>query len=253
MKVSKKKIIKSKKKNKKTKKKGFFSGILKFLFLIILIFFVGTFLQVLILKWVPPLFSSFMAIRKVEFVIKGSPSTIHYHWKPYDEISEEFALAVIAAEDQKFPDHFGFDLKAIETAIEDNKNRPNIRGGSTISQQVAKNLFCWPGKSYFRKAVESYYTLLIELLWNKKRILEVYINVAELGSGIYGAEAASINYFNQPAKKISRNQAALLAAVLPSPRKYSVIRPSKYVSGRAEWIKRQMNQLGGKKYLKDME
>lgn len=249
MKVSKKKIVRPRKKGKPTKSKTIFSKILRFLLWGIIIFFMVTTLQVLALKWMPPLSSSFMMIRKIELFVKGSPGTIRYKWKPYEEISEYFPLAVVAAEDQKFPDHFGFDFKAIETAMAENKHKSNIRGGSTISQQVAKNLFCWPGRSYLRKAVESYYTLLIELLWNKKRILEVYINVAELGSGIYGAEAASINYFNKSADKISQNEAALLAAVLPSPRKYSVLKPSNYVQGRTVWIKRQMNQLGGKKYL----
>jgi monofunctional biosynthetic peptidoglycan transglycosylase len=249
MKVSKKKIVRPRKKSKPNKKKNIFSRFLKFLLLLFIFLIVFSFLQVLILRWVPPLFSSFMAIRKVELVVKGMPATIHYSWKPYDEISEEFALAVVAAEDQKFPEHAGFDFEAIETALEENKTKSSIRGGSTISQQVAKNLFCWPGRSYFRKAIESYYTLLIELMWNKKRILEVYINIAELGSGVYGAEAASLQYFDKPANKISKNEAALLAAVLPSPRKYSVFKPTKYVLGRTEWIKRQMNQLGGKKFL----
>ncbi|MDQ3393286.1 MAG: monofunctional biosynthetic peptidoglycan transglycosylase [Bacteroidota bacterium] len=224
-----------------------------FLFWTMLIFFFASFLQVLVLRWVPPIFTSFMAIRKAEMVIMGGNDKINYNWKPYEEISEYFALAVVAAEDQKFSEHYGFDLKAIETAIEKNKTQTKIKGASTISQQVAKNLFCWPGKSYLRKAIESYYTLLLELLLNKNRILEVYINIAELGPGIYGAEAAAKIYFKKSANKISRNEAALLAAVLPSPKRYSVRNPSAYVQRRAEWIKRQMNQLGGKKYLEKIQ
>lgn len=253
MKAPKKKIVKSKPKSKKGKKKGIISRIFKFLVWAIILFFVVTFLQVLVLRWVPPAFSSFMIIRKIELWLEGTSGTIRYNWKPYEEISEDFALAVIAAEDQKFPNHFGFDLEAIETAMEENKSKSRIRGASTISQQVAKNLFCWPGRSYVRKAIESYYTLLIEMLWNKKRILEVYLNIAELGPGTYGAEAASKNYFDKSAKKLSRNEAALLAAVLPSPRKYSVFKPSKYVQGRSVWIQKQMTQLGGKKYLEKVQ
>lgn len=190
-----------------------------------------------------------MILKKKELFFSGNPHKIHYNWKSYDEISEDFALAVIAAEDQKFPEHKGFDIKAIETAYEKNKTGKNLKGGSTISQQVAKNLFCWPGRSYLRKAFESYYTILIEILWNKKRILEVYINIAELGPRVYGAEAASKIFFNKAARELSRSEAALLAAVLPSPSRFSVKRPSEYVIKRREWIRKQMYQLGNRKFL----
>ncbi|CAN5141877.1 hypothetical protein BH23BAC1_BH23BAC1_01350 [soil metagenome] len=193
-----------------------------------------------------------MLIHKTELLLSGKSSEIHYKWRSYEEISKFFPLAVIAAEDQRFPEHFGFDFKAIETAIKDNQNGARIRGGSTISQQVAKNLFCWPQRNYLRKAIESYYTVLIELLWNKKRILEVYINIAELGPQIYGVESAANFYFKKSASGLTRDEAALLAAVLPSPRRYSAINPTPYMVNRREWIKKQMYQLGDKKYLKQL-
>jgi monofunctional biosynthetic peptidoglycan transglycosylase len=158
------------------KKKGFGKSLLKYIFITITFLFLTSFLQVFLMKWIPPFFSSFMLINKTELIFSGKPSKIHYERTPYENISDYFPLAVIAAEDQRFPEHFGFDLKAIETAIKENQDGSKMRGGSTISQQVAKNLFCWPQRNYLRKAIESYYTVLIEVLWNKKRILEVYIN-----------------------------------------------------------------------------
>jgi monofunctional glycosyltransferase len=232
------------------KRKGIGRTFLKYIIILLTLLFTVSIIQVVLLKWVPPFYSSFMLINKFELMLSGKPAKIHYEWKPYEEISEFFPLAVIAAEDQRFPDHAGFDFNAIETAIKENQEGTRIRGGSTISQQVAKNLFCWPQRSYFRKSIETYYTVLIELIWNKKRILEVYINVAELGPQIYGVEAASRAYFNKPALSLSRDEASLLAAVLPSPQRYSAKNPSSYVLRRSEWIKNQMNQLGDKKFLK---
>lgn len=160
------------------------------------------------------------------------------------KISSQAGLAVIAAEDQLFAEHFGFDMKSMQKAIEFNeKSGGRIRGGSTISQQVAKNVFLWQGRSYFRKGLEAYCTFWIELLYTKKRILELYLNVAEMGKGIYGIEAAAQRYFNKPAANLTQREAAAIAACLPAPRTYRVNPPSRYVSRRTAWIQRQMRHL----------
>ncbi len=161
-----------------------------------------------------------------------------------DNISKEARLAVIASEDQLFAEHFGFDLKGIQAAMEFNENQTGkLRGGSTISQQVAKNVFLWQGRSYFRKGLEAYCTLWIELLYSKRRILELYLNIAEMGKGVYGIEAAAQHYFKKRAKNLSTSEAAAIAACLPSPKKYNASKPSKYVSRRINWIKKQMGHL----------
>ena len=160
---------------------------------------------------------------------------------------------MIAAEDQNFAAHSGFDLEAIEKAIEHNARGKRMRGGSTISQQVAKNLFLWQGRSWARKGLEAWYTLLIELMWPKRRILEVHVNVAEFGDGIYGAQAAARSYWDKDASRLSPEQSARLAAVLPAPRRYSAVKPGPYVQRRAAWIQRQMRQLGGRGYLEQLD
>jgi monofunctional glycosyltransferase len=163
---------------------------------------------------------------------------------PIENISKHARLAVIAAEDQLFPDHFGFDMKGIQAAMEFNENNTGkLRGGSTISQQVAKNVFLWQGRSYFRKGLEAYFTLWIELLYSKKRILELYLNVAEMGKGVYGIEAASLHYFKKNAMDLSQRDAASIAACLPSPRTYNAKAPSRYLNRRIGWIQKQMRQL----------
>ncbi len=163
-----------------------------------------------------------------------------------DHINAEMKLAVMASEDQLFPDHDGFDLKAIKLAQKYNKKHPNkIRGASTISQQVAKNVFLWQGRSYFRKALEVYFTFMIELLWNKKRILEVYLNVAETGKGIFGVQQASVIYFNKNAINLTKTEAAMIAACLPNPKQYTVNPPGRYVMQRYDNIMHQMNNLRG--------
>jgi monofunctional biosynthetic peptidoglycan transglycosylase len=150
----------------------------------------------------------------------------------------------IASEDQLFPDHGGFDWKSIQKAMEYNQRKPNrIKGASTISQQVAKNVFLWQGRSWFRKALETYFTFMIELIWGKKRILEVYLNVAEMGKGIFGIEKASQVYFKRPASKLTRQQAAMIASCMPNPRRYTVKPLSKYVAVRYPWVMRQMSNL----------
>ena len=166
---------------------------------------------VLLLRWVPPPTSAFMLQQRL------SGAVVDYRWTPMGRISPHVALAVIASEDQNFFDHWGLDLKAIADAIQDNRTRRRPRGGSTISQQVVKNLFLWSGRSYLRKNIEVYFTLLMELLWPKSRILEVYLNIAEMGNGVFGVEAAAQRFFQKPADRLNRREAATLAAVLPSP------------------------------------
>jgi monofunctional biosynthetic peptidoglycan transglycosylase len=160
-------------------------------------------------------------------------------------MSPKIRLAVIASEDQLFPDHNGFDIENIKKALESNKKKKRIRGASTISQQVAKNVFLWQGRSWFRKGLEVYFTFMIELIWSKERILEVYLNVAEMGKGIFGVEAASQKYFKKPASKLTRTEAAMIAACLPNPKKYVVNPPTRYISRRYPWILAQMNNLEG--------
>jgi monofunctional biosynthetic peptidoglycan transglycosylase len=171
-------------------------------------------------------------------------------WKDLDEISPALPTAVVASEDQLFLEHWGFDFKSIEKAYENNqkKKRKTVRGASTISQQVAKNVFLWPGRSWVRKGLEVYFTVLIEILWDKKRIIEVYLNVIETGDGIYGAEAAARKYFKRSANKLSRNQCALIAAILPNPLKYSATKPSAYIKKRQQWILRNMDYIGELKF-----
>jgi monofunctional biosynthetic peptidoglycan transglycosylase len=166
-------------------------------------------------------------------------------------ISPQLPIALVAAEDQNFPTHHGFDLKAIDKAMASNRRGRKVRGASTISQQLAKNLFLWQGRSYLRKGLEAWYTVLIEATWPKSRIIEVYANVVEFGDGIYGAEAAAQYYFHKPAARLSAAESARLAAVLPSPRRYSAGKPGPYVQRRARWIEGQVRHLGGAAYLAD--
>jgi len=205
-----------------------------------------------ILKWVNPPITAFMIQAKIAALRNHKEnSSIHYEWVNYQNISPYMPVAVIAAEDQNFPHHHGFDFEAIEKAFKHNTKSKRLRGASTISQQVAKNLFLWSDRSFLRKGLEAYFTGLIELLWGKKRILEVYLNVVELGDRIFGVQAASEAYFRKPAKQLNAEEAALLAAILPNPARYSARNPSAYVRGRKSWILRQINLLGGSQYLKE--
>jgi monofunctional biosynthetic peptidoglycan transglycosylase len=224
-----------------------FKWILKFA----IIFFISTVLLVFAMRWINPITSSIMVQRQISGLFNGEFDLIKYHWVDYDDISKYMPIAIVAAEDQNFPKHFGFDFKQIEKAIKENKRGRRVRGASTITQQVAKNLFLWEGKSFVRKGIEAYYTLLIELLWDKQRILEVHMNIAEMGDKIFGVGTASVAYFKKPAIKLTISQAALLAAILPNPKKYSAVKPSGYVRGRQNWIIRQINSLGGPDYLKE--
>lgn len=199
-----------------------------------------TVLQVLVLRWVDPPTSAFMLAHRGQ---------VRQEWRDLAAISPELPIAVVAAEDQKFPSHRGFDVEAIREALDEREAGEGTRGASTLSQQVAKNLFLWNGRSWLRKGLEAWYTVLIEALWPKQRILEVYVNVAEFGEGVYGAEAAAQQFFGRSAAQLTAAQSALLAAVLPNPRRLLVAAPSAYVRGRQTWIQRQVRQLGGPGYL----
>ena len=215
-----------------------------------LAFVLATVLQVLLLRWIPPLGSAFMAERQLSAWWHRDPDFhLYYAWRSWSRISSNLPIALVAAEDQKFPFHHGFDFEAIDKAMDHNARSRHVRGASTISQQVAKNLFLWSGRSYVRKGLEVWYTVLIETLWPKRRILEVYANIAEFGDGVYGAEAAGKRFFGKPAARLSLSESARLAAVLPSPRRYSARNPSYYVQRRANWIQRQVGHLGGASYL----
>jgi monofunctional biosynthetic peptidoglycan transglycosylase len=191
-----------------------------------------------------------MVERWLEATWQRRQYTTRYEWVGWDRIAKWAPLAAVAAEDQRFAAHRGFDLESIQDALEDAERGRRLRGASTISQQVAKNLFCWSGRSYVRKGLEAYFTALIEALWPKRRILEVYVNVAEMGDGVFGVQAASQRFFRKTAARLRPEEAALLAAVLPNPHRFRVDRPSAYVADRQAWILQQMALIGGTEYLK---
>ncbi|WP_367598396.1 monofunctional biosynthetic peptidoglycan transglycosylase [Pseudomonas fulva] len=208
---------------------------------------------VLVFRWVPPPGTALMLERKVQSWVSGEPIDLQREWVSWDHISDDLKVAVIAGEDQKFASHWGFDLTAIQAALAFNERGGRVRGASTLTQQVAKNLFLWPGRSWLRKGLEAWFTGLMELFWTKQRILEVYLNSAEWGQGVFGAQAAARYHFGVEASQLSRQQAAQLAAVLPSPLKWNAGKPSTYVASRAGWIRRQMSQLGGSSYLMQLD
>ena len=211
-------------------------------------------LQVLALRFVDPPLSMVMVEHRVAAWIDGDRDfRIRYRWRDMDQIALALPLAAIAAEDQRFANHRGFDLEAIERAREQHARGGRLRGASTISQQTAKNVFLWSGRSWVRKGLEAWYTILMELLWPKQRILEMYVNVAEFGDGVYGAQAAAQEFFGVDADALSSAQAARLAAVLPSPRRYSAANPGPYVQRRTGQIQRQMRQIGGGSYLDQLK
>ncbi len=223
---------------KKTLKKGFGKRMLKLLFVKVpLIFIAITVLWVLVLKWVPVYVTPLMISRCIEYRADESFKT-HKTWKSYDSISSELAKAAIAAEDNRFCSHNGFDWKETRKAIKDHTEKgKKLRGASTISQQTAKNVFLLPSRSFIRKGFEAYFTVLIELIWGKERIMEVYLNVAEMGKGIYGAEAAAQEMFGKSASKLNRYESSLIVACLPNPIRRHADRPSDYVKGRASKIR----------------
>lgn len=206
---------------------------------------------ILLFSFMPVPFSAVMVERQLSAWLTGDFGYVaHSDWVSMDEISPWMALAVVAAEDQRFPDHWGLDVEAIEKALSHNEKHENrIRGASTLSQQTVKNLFLWDGKSWLRKGLEAGLTVATEAVWTKRRILRVYLNIAEFGDGIFGVEEASQRYFHKPASRLTMSEAALLAAVLPNPIRYKAAAPSGYVRNRQAWIMRQMQQLGGEGFL----
>lgn len=236
---------------KNIKFKTLFNKIKILVIYMLLVFFLFSFVQVLSLKWIDPLTSSVMLQR--EFNLGSSDDKpISYQWYDYDDISKEVVLAVIASEDQNFPAHFGFDFDQIGKAFKEKNKRGRLRGASTITQQVAKNLFLWEGKSFIRKGFEAYYTILMEVYWSKRRIMEIYINIAEMGNNIFGAGMASKIYFKKIPSNLTKKESALIAAILPNPKKFSVKNPSVYVKERQVWILEQMRLLGGVSYIKNL-
>src|ERR1700722_1612878 len=224
--------------------------LLKVFFWIVVAWISTTWLALLFLRFVPPQSSAFMIERRIAATLAGEKNfSIKYHWTPWPTISPELPIALIASEDQKFPVHHGFDVQAIQDAMDEADDGQRLRGASTISQQTAKNLFLWGGRSFVRKGLEAYFTVLLEVTWPKRRILEVYMNVAEFGDGIYGADAASREFFHKAPSQLDAHEAGLLASALPHPRKLHPHRPAAYVQNHAEWVERQVRQLGGTGYL----
>jgi monofunctional biosynthetic peptidoglycan transglycosylase len=200
---------------------------------------------VLAFRWLPVPVTAFMLEERIAAIGAEPPLVQRHDWVPWAQISRNAPLAVVASEDQKFFAHRGFDFDAIGKAVDEAQRGKRLRGASTISQQVAKNLFLWGGQNWFRKAIEAWFTVWIELLWPKQRILEVYLNSAQFGRGVWGVEAASRTYFRKGAASLSRAEAASLAAVLPSPNYYRVVNPGPYVRRRQAWILGQMRHLDG--------
>ena len=209
---------------------------------IVVAFFASTILSVVALRWLPVYFTPLMFIRLGQQVDEGKSMTLHHHWVPMEQISPSLPIAVMASEDARFSEHHGFDYKAIEHAAMRNMKHPEKQklGASTISQQTAKNVFLWPGRSWVRKGFEVYFTLLIELMWSKERIMEVYLNSIEMGDGIYGADAVAEWHFNTTAANLTKAQCALIAASLPNPRRFNSARPSGYMLKRQSRILREM-------------
>lgn len=213
-----------------------------------------TALPVLVLRWLHPLTTAFMLEARADAALAGQHGYRQdYRWASLEQISPHAAIAVIASEDQQFPFHAGFDFDSIREAVRASEHGKRLRGASTISQQVAKNLFLWSGHSFVRKGLEAWFTVLIETLWPKERILEMYLNVAQFGDGVYGVQAAAERFWHKPAARLTSAEAALLAAVLPNPLRLHAERPSAYVLERRDWILGQMRGLGGAGYLRAVE
>jgi len=238
---------------KERKKPKLSRRILFMLTKIVLIFIALSVGVIFSLRYVPPPTSSLMIQQRLKMYLSGKKDPrLHYRWVDWRKIPPSMAIAVVAAEDQEFPHHRGFDFESIRDAVEEYEQGRGLRGASTISQQTAKNLFLWPERSYLRKGLEAYLTLLMELLWPKRRILEVYLNIAEFGEGVFGVAAASETFFSKPPQNLGPEESALLAAVLPNPLRFKVQSPSKYVRKRAAWIQDQARMLDGPAYLKNL-
>ena len=217
--------------------------VLRFIKKVVILFFLSSIISVILLRYIPVYVTPLMGIRIIEQMKQKKNPRLKHQWVGYDEISDNMKRAVVASEDQLFFEHKGFDKKQIKKAFEENKKRKRPRGASTISQQTAKNVFLWPKSSWLRKGLEAYFTVLIELFWSKDRILHVYLNSIETGDGIYGVEAVARLHFNTSAKKLSQSQAALIAATLPNPLRFSSKNPSAYMYTRQAFIQRQMQNI----------
>ena len=220
-------------------------------------FFILSIVSVIVYRWVPVPITPLMLIRDVQQIGNDKGVIMEHDWVPLEEISPKLQLAVVCSEDQNYLKHFGVDWGAIQKAMKENEKGKRVRGASTITQQTAKNVFLWQGRSYLRKGLELWFTLLIEVFWSKERIMEVYLNSIEMGNGIYGAEAAAQHWFHKSAKKLSKDEAAAIAAILPNPLRYKANPANGYISGRKAWVKQQMNFWGNKldydKYKDDDE
>ena len=227
--------------------KGLFPRLWRWTKKIFIFLFIAQLLYIILLKWVNP------PITVTQLVSWVSGHGLKRDYVSRSSISPNARLAVIASEDQLFPDHNGFDWKSIKKAMKYNEKKPGrIRGGSTISQQVAKNVFLWQGKSHFRKGLEAYFTFMIETVWGKKRILDVYLNCIEMGDGIFGIEAAAQSYFNKPASALTRKEAAMIAACFPNPKRYTVQPVSAFVAAKSGWIVTQMNNIESDEDIQDI-
>ena len=224
--------------------KDFFKKIWRFTWKTTIWFFIISISSVILFRWIPLPVTPLMLIRCVEQKIDGKVIKLKKDWVSLEEISPNLQLAVVCSEDQNFIDHSGFDFEAINKAMDYNAKHKKQRGASTISQQTAKNVFLWSGRSWVRKGFEVYFTFLIETFWSKQRIMQVYLNVIEMGDGIYGAQAASTTFFHKDAKNLTKGESSLIAAVLPNPRKFSIANPSPYVRKRQAWIIHQMALWG---------
>jgi len=211
-------------------------------------FFAISILLVVVFKWVPIPYTPLMAIRALENKLEGKDAVLSHDWVPLEEISPNLQKAVIASEDGNFLNHHGFDFQAMQKAFKNNQKGKRIKGGSTISQQTAKNVFLWQGRSYLRKGLEAYFTVLIELIWGKERIMEVYLNSIEMGKGVYGAEEASKHWYRKSAVNLTKREAAGIAAILPNPLKYKATNSSSYIERRKDKILRNMRHVGKLEY-----
>lgn len=230
-------------KAKKPRSNSFWAKIRRLTLKLIMWFFIISIGWVILARFIPVLVTPLMLIRSVEAIADGEKPKIVKKWVPIEDISQNMIQAVVASEDNLFMEHNGFSLKDIEKAIEHNKKGKRIRGGSTISQQTAKNVFLWPQRSWVRKGLEAYFTILIEFFWSKERIMEVYLNVIETGDGIYGVQAAAQTYFKKDAKNLTKSQSALIAVCLPNPRRFNPAKPSPYINRRKNQIVSLMGKI----------
>jgi monofunctional biosynthetic peptidoglycan transglycosylase len=235
------------------KHRSLFGQIIRIVFRIAAFLFLFSIIIILVLRWVNPPTTSFILQWQFEARQQNEPISIQHRWTNWNNISSHLKMAAIASEDQRFATHWGLDLHSIQKAIDEYERGQDLRGASTITQQVAKNLFLWPEHSYIRKGIEAYTALLIELLWSKERILEVYLNIVEFGDGIYGAHAAAHRYFDTTAANLSKWESAFMVTALPAPKRYDLANPSEYMLQRSSWVMRYMDLLGNQQYLEQLK